>query len=142
VRKIDPLGNVETFLNSTLYTAAFGFDINSKLLILDRTIDTIARRLDRNSFSVVKSGFYTAKSIAADLLGNIFFVQIFTHTLHWIDSGNNKRQIAGVYETPGYIDGVGSNARFSLPIAMVFDSKGRLLIADQNNNAIRMVTWS
>lgn len=41
--------------------------------------------------------------------------------------------------TPGYVDGAPSQARFNTPMALALDAKGRLYVADAKNHAIRRI---
>jgi hypothetical protein len=42
--------------------------------------------------------------------------------------------------TKGYCDGTGSNAQFNEPAGITIDGKGNLLVADESNHRIRLVT--
>lgn len=42
-------------------------------------------------------------------------------------------------DTPGYVDGPPSQARFNTPMALAMDTKGRLYVADAKNHAIRRI---
>lgn len=141
VRKIDPLGNVVTFLNSTIPPYSLGIDRDSKLLVVDYWGNSLVRRIDGTSYSVIRSDLSYPMSVAADLLGNLFYVQN-GNALYWISSSNIKRTLAGQQNIAGYAGGLGTSARFSGPVTIVFDSKGRLFLTDSKNNAIRMITWS
>lgn len=48
--------------------------------------------------------------------------------------------IAGKVQTPGFVDGTGSEARFNSPYALALDKSGNLLVADWGNHVIRKVT--
>jgi hypothetical protein len=141
VRKVDPFGNVTTFLNSNLKPISLGFDINSNLLIVDDFANTIAKRVDGTSYTVIRNDLSTPLSVVADLLGNLFHIDAYANSLNWI-TGNIIHSLAGKRDpNGGYVDGLGTTARFSFPTSLAFDSKGRLFITDFDNQAIRMVTW-
>jgi hypothetical protein len=91
---------------------------------------------------VVKSELDAPSSVLADSLGNLFYVQRDTHTLHWISSSNISQTLAGSYKKFGSANCLGKNASFYNPTTAVFESKGRLFVADSGNKAIRMVTWT
>ncbi|HTR50016.1 MAG TPA: hypothetical protein VMJ10_04860 [Kofleriaceae bacterium] len=48
--------------------------------------------------------------------------------------------IAGTFGAPGYADGVGTAARFSVPLGIVQRSDGSLVVADEMNNRLRVVS--
>lgn len=48
--------------------------------------------------------------------------------------------IAGRWDCPGHVDGVGDAARFDRPTDLVVTSSGTLLVADETNHAIRELT--
>jgi len=48
--------------------------------------------------------------------------------------------VAGMYDSPGNVNGVGNEARFFFPTALTVDSNGKLLIADESNHALRVAT--
>lgn len=45
----------------------------------------------------------------------------------------------GTWDAPGMVDGVGGAAKFSSPYGMVVDAQGRLIVADYDNNRVRIV---
>jgi sugar lactone lactonase YvrE len=82
--------------------------------------------------------FFNPYGVTVDSNGNVFVA----------DSGNNAiREItpAGVVTTiaggqgSGSLDGVGNNAHFSFPIAIVADNKGGLYVSDYFNCTIRYI---
>ncbi|MBL0744139.1 IPT/TIG domain-containing protein [Chryseolinea lacunae] len=47
--------------------------------------------------------------------------------------------VAGLQSEANFVDGVGSTARFSMPMGIVTDANGNVYVADANNNAIRKI---
>ena len=75
-------------------------------------------------------------------LGNLYVVETLRDGVAKVESNYTLTNFAGYnYSLPQNQDGAGSLASFSYPRQIVFDSKGRLFVADQNNNAVRMITW-
>jgi len=84
-----------------------------------------------------------ARGIAVDTGGNIFVVENY--------SGNRIRRITpngvitfigGNSNNEGDIDGIGTNARFSLPSGIAFDAFNNLYVADRNNRYVRKIVFS
>ncbi|HEX7840691.1 MAG TPA: hypothetical protein VF469_24610 [Kofleriaceae bacterium] len=48
--------------------------------------------------------------------------------------------LAGAWDSPGMVDGAGTDARFSVPYGMAVRDDGALVIADFDNHRIRVVT--
>lgn len=48
--------------------------------------------------------------------------------------------LAGNGGGPGSADGIGTNARFTRPMGMVFDSAGNVFVAERDNSVIRKIT--
>ena len=78
-----------------------------------------------------------AQGLVFDELGNLYVA--IDSSIYKLNTTNYFSLFAG---SPGpLLDGEGQAARFSLTRQMVFDSKGRIFVADQENDAIRMVNW-
>ncbi|WP_424305060.1 T9SS type A sorting domain-containing protein [Cloacibacterium sp.] len=112
IRKITPTGNVTTFAGST-----------------NGQIDgqgTAAK-------------FSYPSGITIDGNGNLYVTDI--NTIKVISPTGYVSTLSGNYAYD-YIDGVGTSARFNMPLAIFADSNGDLLISDSNNNRIRKLTLS
>lgn len=92
---------------------------------------------------------YQPRCMAFDGAGNLYFSDAehdtIYHTIRKIDMTTGIiTTVVGVPGQPGAFDGDGgkpSEARLSYPNEIVFDSQGRLIIADTGNNAIRRVDF-
>lgn len=75
-----------------------------------------------------------------------------SNNLYVADSGNNMiRKISSGYVTnvagssaaaSGFVDGVGSVARFNAPSGIAVDNAGIIYVADTDNNAVRKITMN
>jgi sugar lactone lactonase YvrE len=72
-----------------------------------------------------------------DSLGNIYIADTCNNVIKKKDS-RGVLIIAGSL-TPGYIDGIGTSARFYNPCGICIDSSNNLYIADTVNNCIRKI---
>lgn len=113
IRKIAPNGTVTTLAGSRGF--AFQRDGNGSFAYFDRPYG-IAARPD----------------------GTLFVVQENGHNVRRIDPNANVTTVSGKWETPGNTDGTGSAARFYFPKGIAVDAQGRVLIADTDNQNIRL----
>jgi sugar lactone lactonase YvrE len=70
----------------------------------------------------------------------LFVSDYGNNTIRQIDSDGNVTTLAGTAGTQGTTDGQGQAARFRGPAGLALDATGRLVVADQANNAIRRIT--
>jgi hypothetical protein len=80
--------------------------------------------------------------VAVDSTGTIYVADTFNHTIRRIQSGAIVTTYAGVASQRGTADGLGANARFAFPFAVVADAAGALFVADSFNHAIRKIDFS
>lgn len=63
----------------------------------------------------------------------------FSHSIRRVSADGDVTTIAGD-GTPGHKDGVGTAAKFFMPIGIAVDRSGNLYVADEGNNMIRKIT--
>lgn len=83
--------------------------------------------------------FRRLSGVAADADGNRFVADPEDHTIRKLDADGNLSTLAGSPGFRGTSDGVGAQARFSDPHAIVADGLGGLYLADTDNHSIRHV---
>jgi sugar lactone lactonase YvrE len=84
--------------------------------------------------------FYYPQGVAVDGTGNLYVADTFNNTIRKVNSLGVVSTLAGLAESPGSADGIGSDARFNLPAAVALDGVGNLFIADSRNHTIRRLT--
>lgn len=77
--------------------------------------------------------------VAVDNSGAVYVADWGNHMIRKISLGQVST-LAGLAGKPGWADGSNSIAQFNHPAALALDSLGNLYVADQGNDAIRMVT--
>jgi len=84
--------------------------------------------------------FNSPRGLAVDPSGNVYVADSGNFTIRRISPSGTVTTLAGLAGTYGSADGVGSNARFTLPSGVALDSTGTLYVADPVNYAIRKIT--
>ena len=82
--------------------------------------------------------FDAPMGVAVDAHGRVFVADTWNDRIRVIEPDGRVHTLAGGGE-PGHVDGVGAQARFDTPVAVVLDNHGDLLVADFHNNAVRRV---
>lgn len=76
--------------------------------------------------------------LAVDGQGRVWVADSYNDRIRLISAEGQVLTLAGG-ELPGERDGIGAEARFDTPAALVIDANGHALVADAGNNAIRRV---
>jgi sugar lactone lactonase YvrE len=83
--------------------------------------------------------FNSPLGIAVAPDGRLFVADSGNHLIRVIDGGGSVSTLAGLAETWGNSDGIGTAAQFNNPVGVALDSHGNLFVADANNFIIRMI---
>jgi sugar lactone lactonase YvrE len=84
--------------------------------------------------------FRNPRGVAVDAAGNVYVADMSNYCIRKITPDGGVTTLAGKTGEPGNADGVGSNAQFCNPYAVVADAVGNVYVADGANNTIRKVT--
>lgn len=84
--------------------------------------------------------FGTPSGMCFDGAGFLYVADYTLHTIRRISPAGEVTTFAGSSGTGGVADGVGANARFFGPLALVSDGAGNIFVADTANHAIRKIT--
>lgn len=78
--------------------------------------------------------------VAVDSADNVYVTEYYNHTIRKITPSGVVTTLAGSPGEQGFVDGIGSAARFSTPTSVAVDTNGILYVADAFNGAIRKIT--
>src|SRR6266550_5590414 len=109
------------------------------------TFNFVVRKITPNAVvsSVVTSpanGAGEVRGVAIDSSGNIYTADSPHHTIRKITPDGTATIFAGLNNTPGSANGIGSAARFNSPAGLAVDGAGNVYVADSGNNRIRKIT--
>jgi len=127
--------------NGTLYFT--GTSSVRRFVAATGKVDTIAGKEGSNGSADgtgAAARFFGPRGLATDGAGNLYVSDTSNHTIRKVVIATGEvSTIAGTAMQFGAVDGVGADARFALPMALVADGKGSLFVADSQNGAIRRV---
>jgi hypothetical protein len=87
----------------------------------------------------INARFNEPWGITIDSLGNLYIADTYNHSIRKVTPTGVVTTVAGLKGTLGFVDGVGSCARFNYPYSIAVDTNGSLYVADTGNHAIRQV---
>lgn len=85
--------------------------------------------------------FYNPKGVATDVLGNVYIADTYNHSIRKLSPSGADwivTTIAGLAHTPGWVDGINSDARFYFPYGVLAAPDGTVYVTD--NNTVRKLT--
>lgn len=157
-RRLNALGELETVItaNNTVGSAAsFMPRSDGSLLFTDVAYDDIRQVTSTGVVSVyagagtghldgpkASARFYTPVGMVKDKAGNLFVADKNSHAIRKISTSGDVTTLAGTLNVKGYVDGVGSQARFDEPLTMAIDESDNLYVTEYNNCTLRKITPS
>ncbi|MDR3688648.1 MAG: hypothetical protein P4L46_04655 [Fimbriimonas sp.] len=88
------------------------------------------------------AGFKYPRGIALNPVdGSLIVADFGAHQVRRVTTSGIVSTIAGVVNTPGYIDGAGNTAEFNSPWGVAVDQSGAIYVADSNNNMVRKISF-
>lgn len=132
--------------SSSLYVADTGNHTIRAITLADNTVITLAGTSGTPG-SADGDGLATALfngpiGLSANN-GFVYVADTSNQTIRRIDLTNKQvTTLAGLANTPGYLDGVGSAARFNGPQHLAVDGTSSLLVTDSGNHMVRKIMLS
>ena len=158
IRKVTPAGVVSTFANpfgrvQLSSPTAVAVDAAGNVFLTDSankvkkvTPDGVVSVVAGNGGDGFADGvglatlFSRPFGLALDRDGNLYVADTGNHLIRRVTPGAVVTTVAGVASSPGNVNGPGIAARFSTPIGIAVAPDGRIVIADLDNDAIRIAT--
>jgi len=84
--------------------------------------------------------FNSPSGVALGAGGTLYVSDSENSVIRKITAGGVVTTFAGVFATPGLVDGAALTAQFNAPQGIVLDRSGTLLVADSNNNVVRKIS--
>jgi sugar lactone lactonase YvrE len=113
-----------------------------RLDLADGTLHTIAGTYEKRGSSdgIGSAATFTFPEGVALDGGTLYVADSWNHNIRAVRLADGSvSTLAGVANTAGASDGVGSDARFNGPTALAADGKGGLYVADRDNGVIRRI---
>jgi len=85
------------------------------------------------------AGFNAPNGVAVDASGNVYVADLGNNEIREITTAGVVTTFAGT-GTAGFANGAATAATFRAPIALAIDATGNLYVADEGNDAIRVIT--
>ena len=134
---VDAAGNI--------YIADTGNRRIRKISVIDGTINTVAGTgalaFSGDGGLATKAALANPDGVAVDAAGNIYIADSFNNRVRVVLPNGTITTIAGT-RTAGYSGdgGLATNAQLRTPSSIAVGSSGKIYVADNQNNAIRLLT--
>ncbi|HRI80142.1 MAG TPA: NHL repeat-containing protein [Cyclobacteriaceae bacterium] len=103
------------------------------------TVSTLAGSINGYADGVGAAAMFASpQGITVDFNGNIYVADKFNQKIRKVTSTGTVTTLAG--SSAGYVNGLGSNAKFNYPSGVTVDALGNIYVADTENHSIRKVT--
>lgn len=94
------------------------------------------------AFTTLAAGFGQIHGVAVDTTGNVYVADNDKQAIYKITASGNTSVLAGAaaFGGSGFVDGTGSDARFSQPNGVAVDTAGNVYVSEYQNGALRKIT--
>ena len=126
--------------DDTLYVTDQSDNRIRKIVIATAAVSTLAGggTFGSTDGTGTLASFGGPEGIVADDQGNLYVGDTWNNRIRKITPSGVVTTLAGGWY--GYLDGIGTAAKFTNPTGMGIDASGNLYVADKGNNRIRMIT--
>ncbi len=128
---------------ATLFVADANNALIRQIDLATQTVSTLAGSSVGSSDGVgTNAGFSAPSGLAVDSKGNLYVADTSNHLIRQIVATTQIVSTLAGSTTPGFADGIGSNALFSSPRGLAMGANGTLFVVDQGNNRVRQIELS
>ena len=92
------------------------------------------------TFVTISQPLYSPTGLRITASGSLFFTEQAANVVRRLDPDGSLHPVAGMPQTSGHGDGMGSAATFFLPAGLAVDVNDNLYVADTWNHLIRKIT--
>jgi hypothetical protein len=140
VRVFSPLtAGVTTLMSGLINPSVAAENGNGTIFVVDRSNNRIQQRLSSGVISTFLGGLSNPWSLTLSRLSSdIFFGEETAGVVKRATISGSVSIVAG--SSSGYIDGLGTAAKFLKPIGLVTDSADNIYVADYSSHRIRKIT--
>jgi hypothetical protein len=132
-------GKIKLVVKGQSTSSEFDFIVHTPLYIPNVTVSTLSGGTRGYADGPISSArFDSPYRLAVDANGNIYLTELSHSKIRKISSDGNVSVFAG--STAGYMDGMGTAAKFNNPRGLAVDAAGNVYVADTGNNKIRKIT--
>jgi DNA-binding beta-propeller fold protein YncE len=107
----------------------------------DSTVSTVAGSgfADFLDGPAADAQFAMPTGVAVTAGGVIYVADSYNHCIRKIEN-DEVTTFAGTCEEPGFVDADGQDARFNLPTDLLLMADGTLVVTEESNHAVRLIT--
>ncbi|MBN8877008.1 MAG: IPT/TIG domain-containing protein [Sphingobacteriales bacterium] len=156
IRKISPAGLVTTLAGSGVSGSADGtgtaaqfsspggvaVDASGNVYVGDIGNDGVRKITPGGVVTTLASGANILdgpNGVAIDASGNVYVTVRESHVIRKITPAGEVTLVAGIQNSQGFMDGLSTTARFTVPEGIVVDASGTIYVADLGNYRIRKI---
>jgi sugar lactone lactonase YvrE len=127
------------------YPVALTLDATGNLYVADYKNNAIRKVTPAGVVTTFAGGIYfpallgNPTGVVLDAQGNMFISEASGRIIE-ITANKILYVLAGAAKSNGYVNGIGTAARFNNPLSLTLDGQGNLYVADFNNNVVRKIT--
>lgn len=151
IRAVDTAGTAATLSGDPRFTRPFALAPNGTSLYVatdndpanghDPMSGTLWKIDAAGTAQVIAMRIGRPRGIAVLPDGRLAISDYIHHVIELVDPATGVvSPLAGVWDDPGFADGLGAAARFDIPYAIAPRSDGTLIVADQGNHRLRALS--